>query len=71
MSPAPLFSAAAEIIFQGLVNLLMHQHPTSLLFSFDPQVGILQLHHKFFSMGQPLDPLLLNLVQSLLQLLVG
>ena len=55
---------------QGLVNLLLHQHLTSIILYFEPQVGMFQFHHQILSMGQPPDPLLLNLVQSLLLLLV-
>ena len=45
MSPSPLCYDVAELLFKGLVNLLMYQHLTSLLLSFDPQVGIIQLHN--------------------------
>ena len=59
------------LFLQGLVNLLLHQHLTSLFLSLEPQVGIVQLHRQILFMVQPSDPLLLNLVQSLLQILAG
>ena len=71
MSPSPLFYDVAELLLPGLVNLLLHQHMTSILLSFEPKVGIFQLHHELLSIGQTPDSLLLNLVQSLLLLLVG
>ena len=60
-----------SLFYQGLVNILLYQHLTSIILSVDPQVGIFQLHRQLLSMGHPSDPLLINLVQSLLLLLAG
>ena len=41
------FLLQLSLFLQGLVNLLLHQHLTYILLSFDPQVGIVQINHQF------------------------
>ena len=70
-----IFPLAEEVRDANCKRRATHKHVkhfkqlTSLILSFDPQVGIIQLHNKLLFMGQPPDTILLNLVQSLLLLL--